>query len=111
MGTAAGGFRDAEQYYRRCFQAWEGLPGNRLLWKANVGFCLWQLGKLEEGNKFLATALKDRWDTSSMRPGKALFALGNTEMSQAEKPNAAGDVKVAEIIFEAAVPVAHAGPL
>lgn len=45
------------------------------------------------------------------RPGKALFALGNTEMSQAEKPNAAGDVKVAEIIFEAAVPVAHAGPL
>ena len=71
---ALGRHEEAEQYYRRCFETWEGLPGDRLLWKANFAFCLWLLGKLDEGHGLLAPALQDRWDTSSMRFVHSLYA-------------------------------------
>ena len=60
-------YPEAEDYYGRCFKTWEGLPGDRLLWKANFTLCLRMQGKLDEAERLIVPAIKDRKDLSSTR--------------------------------------------
>lgn len=79
-------FEQAEEYYRRCFHAWEGLPGDRLIWTSNMAKCLCLQHKLEEAETLLLPLLENRSDMSSFRfvvfippNGKLYFVLTYTD--------------------------------
>ena len=60
-------YKKAEDYYRRALAAWEGIPGNRAIYVANLSTCLWLQGKLDAAEKLVNTVIIDLNDTSTFR--------------------------------------------
>ena len=75
----------AEECYRKAFQVWENLPGDRKIYvsdllklriwhrikqkhkTANLCTCLWHLGKLDEAERLLLAVITNRSDATSFR--------------------------------------------
>ena len=87
-------FKEAEECYRAAFRAWEHVPGDRKIYvsgipthvlkvlsfaskTANLCYCLWHLGKLEEAEKLLLAVITDWNDASSFRYACHLIGVMN----------------------------------
>lgn len=63
-------YSEAEDYYRKAIQAFEGMPGilsKMSILEHNFAICLWIQGKPEEALQILDRIIVDRNDTSTQR--------------------------------------------
>ncbi|RDW76977.1 hypothetical protein BP6252_05030 [Coleophoma cylindrospora] len=99
-------FEEAEDYYRRCLKAWEGLEGDRKLFTAMLATCLWLQGKLHEAEETVMPLITDRNDRTDfsfvLRTGLAMFALGNIQTAQGEEFEKCQDIVAARGKYEEA---------
>jgi tetratricopeptide (TPR) repeat protein len=87
LGNGLQGLRryaEAEEKYRKCIEVWQTCPGTPAIYLANMAYCFWSQGKLDEAEKTLESAIVDRNDTTSHRTGLALNCLGNIQISRAQ---------------------------
>ncbi|KID60293.1 tetratricopeptide repeat domain-containing protein, partial [Metarhizium brunneum ARSEF 3297] len=75
-------YTEAEAYYRKALEAFEGMPGilsKMSILEHNFAICLWIQGRHEEAFELLNRIITDRNDTTTYRTAHAMFALGNVE--------------------------------
>lgn len=68
-------YQEAESYYRRCLDAWKGLPGDQKIFTTHLATCLWLQGRPDEGEQVVTTVIKDWNDTTNFRLGMPVLAL------------------------------------
>ncbi|KAM3461571.1 hypothetical protein MY5147_009920 [Beauveria neobassiana] len=77
-------YSEAEAYYRKALEAFEGMPGilsQMSILEHNFAICLWIQGRHDEAFELLNRIITDRNDTTTYRTAHAMFALGNVETS------------------------------
>ncbi|KAM3425972.1 hypothetical protein NHJ13734_009762, partial [Beauveria thailandica] len=77
-------YTEAEAYYRKALEAFEGMPGilsQMSILEHNFAICLWIQGRHDEAFELLNRIITDRNDTTTYRTAHAMFALGNVETS------------------------------
>lgn len=114
-------YTEAEQYYRKCLEAWKTVPGDQKIFTTHLATCLWLQGRLDEAEQTVTGIIKDRNDSTNfrydnsdhrvdaikyltriLRTGLALFSLGNIQIAQAEKLDEADKPDDAKAKFQEA---------
>ncbi|KAI1841737.1 hypothetical protein JX266_012105 [Neoarthrinium moseri] len=86
MGNGTQGmsqYVNAEQWYRECYKAYDGLDGDRKIYGGNLAFCLIWQGKLAEAEDILSPLIKDAPDME-FKTGYIMYPLGNLQIAQGE---------------------------
>ncbi|KAK4443298.1 protein SERAC1 [Podospora aff. communis PSN243] len=86
MGNGTQGmglYEKAEQWYRKCFEAFEGLEADRRMYGGNLAFCLISQGKLDEAQSFLGPIVNSAPDRG-FRTGYILYPLGNLQIAKGQ---------------------------
>ncbi|KAK0730143.1 hypothetical protein B0H67DRAFT_560920 [Lasiosphaeris hirsuta] len=78
-----GQYEEAELWYRRCFEAFEGLNADKRMYGGNLAFCLIWQGKLDEAQRVLDPIINSVPDTG-FRTGYIMYPLGNLQIARGE---------------------------
>ncbi|KAH8203220.1 hypothetical protein TruAng_002625 [Truncatella angustata] len=78
-----GQYKDAEQWYRKCYNAYEGLDGDRKIYGGNLAFCLIWQGKLDEAQEVLNSLIHAAADME-FKTGYIMYPLGNLQIARGE---------------------------
>ncbi|KXX77252.1 Protein SERAC1 [Madurella mycetomatis] len=82
-----GQYEDAERWYRKCFDAFEGLNADKRIYGGNLAFCLIWQGKLDKTQEVIDPIINSVPDTG-FRTGYIMYPLGNLQIARGEMDNA-----------------------
>ncbi|EAQ85334.1 hypothetical protein CHGG_09348 [Chaetomium globosum CBS 148.51] len=76
-------YEEAEQWYRKCFDAFEGLDADKRMYGGNFAFCLIWQGKLDEAQAVIDPIMNSAPDRG-FRTGYLMYPLGNLQIARGE---------------------------
>ncbi|KAK0611224.1 P-loop containing nucleoside triphosphate hydrolase protein [Immersiella caudata] len=80
-------YQDAEQWYRKCLRAFEGLDADQRMYGGNLAFCLIWQGKLDEAQRVIDPIIKSAPDRG-FRTGYIMYPLGNLQIAKGDLDSA-----------------------